>query len=149
VYTLFELYPAWTGDSKLEDGRNGCTDEADLSPFGAGLFRCCANISRSGRCRTFGLGKNMSESQHKPGDHSVPSSTSPNYRSRDALSLLMIGSFFFGIGLLVLAGQFFGEASGMARGVNLAAGGVLLAAAVGMLTLSRRLRSGRRSSDSS
>ena len=70
------------------------------------------------------------------------------YRGRDSMALGMSGSFFVLISLLVLAGTLFGEATRAARIANLAAGGVLLAISVAMLTIAWRLRrDGRKVTD--
>ena len=61
-------------------------------------------------------------------------------RERDAVTLLVIGSFFSLLAVLVALGSFWAETADFTVAVNLGASGVLLVIGVVMVLTSRRFR---------
>lgn len=64
------------------------------------------------------------------------------YRSRDAASFLVMGSFFVVLALLVLLGTFWSEDFSFPVVLNVVSGVVLLLVGLGLLTLARRVLQG-------
>ena len=62
------------------------------------------------------------------------------HRARDAATLLVIGSFFALLAVLVLLGSFWAEELDFPVVVNVAAGVLLMLVGLGMVLMSRRLR---------
>lgn len=63
-----------------------------------------------------------------------------NFRQRDAASLLILGSFFVLLAVLVLIGSLWAVGRTHALIVNLGAGAALLIAGIALVTVSFRLR---------
>lgn len=81
-------------------------------------------------------------------NYTLPEEPHDSDRQRDAASLVMIGTFFTVLALLVLCGTFWATGRFHAMMVNLGAGMILLVIGLLMLGLGLRMRPARSSNQS-
>ncbi len=81
-------------------------------------------------------------------NHTLPDEPRDSDRQRDAASLVMIGTFFTVLALLVLCGTFWATGRFHAMMVNLGAGAILLIIGLLMLGMGLRMRPAQSSNPS-